>query len=268
MTIFYIFIVFFLAFIVWRYNIKPTNTKNWRPDQAKLAWANIKNNQTKIHNIRHCTYQNKKNFDVSYYDCVFDVNRIKTLDFIYQPFHKYPLAAHTFLSFGFDDNKHICVSVETRRAKNKEYSSILGLLNYYELIYIVADEKDIFKLRTVHHCDKVFVFPIKVKKQNIQDLFLDIFARINKLKDRPEFYHTFKNTCSTNLIKHFNTAFKTKLPISWQVLFPAYIDRYIYKHDLINTDLTLKKARQRFLINNLSNKYHNHPDYSRKIRQK
>jgi len=268
MVYFFIILIFLISFITWRYFKNPTNKKNWRPDQVKLAWTNIKNNQAKIYNIRHCTYRNKKDFDVTYYDRVFDLNRINTLDFVFQPFHEYPLAAHTFLSFGFNDNNHICVSVEARRTKNKDYSSILGLLNYFELIYIVADEADILKLRTRHYRDKVFVFPIKVEKQKIQDLFLDVFKQINKLKDRPEFYHTFKNTCSSNLIKHFNAALKTKLPISWQVLLPAYIDRYLYKHDLINTNLALKKARQRFLINDLSDKYHDHPDYSKKIRQK
>ncbi|MCK5211359.1 DUF4105 domain-containing protein [Candidatus Parcubacteria bacterium] len=268
MAYFYIILILLLAFIAWRYFIKPSNTKNWRLDQTKLAWANITNKQIKIYNIRHCTYRNKKDFDVSYYNRVFDLSCIKTLDFVYQPFHQYPLAAHTFLSFGFADGQHVCVSIEARRTKKKEYSSILGLLNYFELIYIVADEADILKLRTAHHRDKVFVFPIKAKKQKIQDLFLDMLKQINKLKDRPEFYHTFKNTCSNNLIKHFNAALKTRLPISWQVLFPAYIDRYLYKYDLINTDLALKKARQRFLINDLSDKYHDHPNYSKKIRLK
>lgn len=48
MTIYIIIPVFLTTFLAWRYFIKPSNTKNWRADQAKLAWTSIENNKDRI----------------------------------------------------------------------------------------------------------------------------------------------------------------------------------------------------------------------------
>ena len=50
------------------------------------------------------------------------------------------------LSFQLDgpngQPEHLAVSVETRKERNEKYNPLEGSFNQYELIYVVADEKD------------------------------------------------------------------------------------------------------------------------------
>ncbi len=245
---------------------RPTHNKNWRPEQSRLPSAKIKSNTIKIKDIRNFTFHSESNFDQSYYDKEFDLNQLVSLDYIHQPFHRMPLAAHTFLSFGFSNGDYISISFEARRKKGAGFSSIKGLLRYFGLIYIVADEKDILRLRALHHRDKIYIYPLKASPEKIQALFLDIIERINRIKEKPEFYNTLLSTCATNLVKHVNNIFYLNIAIGPKVLLPAFADRLIYKFGLVDTELSFKEARKKFLINKKIHKFADHPDFSRKIR--
>ena len=61
--------------------------------------------------------------------------------YVVVPFKKMPFLAHTMLSFGFEGDEYLAISAEVRTEKNEEYNPLLGLLNQYELTYVVADER-------------------------------------------------------------------------------------------------------------------------------
>ena len=50
--------------------------------------------------------------------------------------------------FGFTNGDYVCFSIETRKEKGEDYSAIEGLFRQYELTYIIADERDLVRLRT------------------------------------------------------------------------------------------------------------------------
>src|SRR5216110_911535 len=41
--------------------------------------------------------------------------------------------AHTMMSFGFDGDDYVCMSIETRKQKGQGYSAIKGLFRQFEL---------------------------------------------------------------------------------------------------------------------------------------
>jgi Domain of unknown function (DUF4105) len=47
------------------------------------------------------------------------------------------------VSFGFGEKDYIAVSIETRKEQTEDYSSLKGFFKQYELIYVVADERDV-----------------------------------------------------------------------------------------------------------------------------
>ena len=59
-----------------------------------------------------------------------------------------PHIAHIFLSFGFGTDDHLAVSIERRDEIGEGYSTIKGLFRQFELFYVVADERDVIRLRT------------------------------------------------------------------------------------------------------------------------
>ena len=58
-----------------------------------------------------------------------------------------PWIAHPIVSFDFGDEGRVAISVETRKQVGESYSAIRGFFRYYELIYTIADERDVVRLQ-------------------------------------------------------------------------------------------------------------------------
>lgn len=258
-----IILPFLLAYIF----IRPSNDRDWNLDQAVLPYAEITDNLVSIHNIRNLHYASTTSFITEYYDRTFDLEKIKEVYFIVEPFSGYVGAAHTFLSFEFEGDLFVSISVEIRKEKGESFSALKGLLNQYELMYVIADEKDVVKLRSNYRKDLVYVYPIKTTKEKVKVAFLDMVNRANKLKEKPEFYNTLTNTCTTNIVSHVNKISPKRVPFSLKILLPAESDRLAFDLGLINTDLSFEKAREKYLINDRALLYADSPDFSRKIRE-
>ena len=56
---------------------------------------------------------------VDHYDKTFDLGKLRSVDFITVPFKGMPSMAHTMLSFGFEGDDYLAVSVEIRKEKGE-----------------------------------------------------------------------------------------------------------------------------------------------------
>jgi hypothetical protein len=273
------FILLIIALIVFYFLIlhifvKPSNNRDWADDQKILPYADINLNLISIHNIRNFTYASTTSYTANYYDKTFDLNKIKNVYYIVEPFSGTVGAAHTFLSFEFEplsatstSNDFVAISVEIRKEKGESFSALKGLQRKYEIMYVIADERDVVKLRSNYRKDLVYVYPIKTTKEKLQNLFVDMASRANTLKDHPEFYNSLVNTCTTNIATHVNKISPNKIPFSFKVLLPTYSDELAYKLGLIDTNLSFTETRDKYLINKKAEMYANDPDFSTKIRQ-
>jgi len=193
---------------------------------------------------------------------------IRDVWYIVEPFSGIPCSAHTFLSFEFENDQFVSISVEIRKEKGETYDPIKGLFNKYELMYVIADERDVIKLRTNYRKDLVYVYPAKTTKEKTQTLFLDMIQRANSLRDNPEFYNTITNTCTTNIVSHINKITPDRVPFfNLRILLPANSDKLAYELGLIDTNLSFEDARTLYYINDRAMKYADDPDFSVKIRQ-
>lgn len=255
-----------LGFIIW-ISIHPSNNRNWTTDQAVLPYAEINGDLIDIHNIRNYTYRSTSDYTPNYYDKTFDLSQLKKVYYIVEPFSDWEGSAHTFVSFEFEGSNFVAVSVEIRKEKGEAFSAWKGLLKQYELMYVIADERDVVKLRSNYRKDSVFVYPIKTTPERARKMFVEMVERANKLKDKPEFYNTLTNTCTTNLVRHANTIVPGRVPFSYKVLFPGYSDRLAYDIGLIDTNLSFEETRARYKINERAEKYADSPNFSMKIRE-
>lgn len=262
-----IFIIIIL-FGIWFVSIKPSNNRNWTLDQKILPSVSTQDNFVTIENIRNFSYASTTTYTPSYYTRTYDVDTIKSVDFVMEPFaNQWTGAAHTFLTFGFENNEYVSISVEIRKEQGEVFSALKGLFKNYELMYVIADERDVIKLRSIHRKDDVYLYPIKASKENIKTLFLDMVARANKLKDTPEFYNSITNTCTTNIVDHVNKVASNKIPFSLKILAPGYVDQLVYDLGLIDTNLSLDEARKKYLINEKVLRYADDPLFSVRIRE-
>ena len=246
----------------------PSNDRNWNDDQDILPFAEINDNKVTIHNIRNFSYASTTSYTPNYYDKTFDITKLKNVWYVVEPFSGIPGSAHTFLSFEFENDQFVSVSVEIRKEKGESYSPIKGLFNTYELMYVIADERDVIKLRSNYRKDLVYLYPAKTTPTKVQALFLDMIQRANDLNENPEFYNTITNTCTTNIVQHINTITPNRVPLfNLSILLPADSDKLAYKLGLIDTTLSFEKAREKFFINDRALQYAESVDFSRKIRE-
>jgi hypothetical protein len=260
------FILLCSGVILW-FSVPPANDKNWSADQRVLPYAEFKDNSVTIYNIRNFTYASTTSYKRAYYNKTFDLNKISSVDYIIEPFSGYKGAAHTFLSFGFENGDYIAISVEIRKEAEETFSAVKGLFRQYELMYVIADERDVVKLRSNYRKDDVYVYPAKTTKENMRAVFVDMLERANKLREDPEFYNTFVNNCTTNIVLHVNNVRPGRIPWSINMVFPKNSDQVAYELGLIDTDLSFEEARKKFHINERALKYADDPKFSQRIRE-
>lgn len=243
-----------------------SNQRDWSPQFRILPKAVIAGDQITIYNIRNNVYVTEKDFLVQHYDRLFQRSDIRTVDFIVVPFQGMEAIAHTMLSFGLADGTYIAVSVEVRTEKGESYTTALGLSREFEITYVVADERDVIRLRTRHRKADVYIYPSRATPEQAQRLFLDMMERVNSLAEKPEFYDTIKNNCTNNLVRHVNRVFPDRIPSSWRTLLSGFSDRYAYDLGLLDQRVSFEELRRMAYINDLADANFDAPDFSQKIR--
>lgn len=244
---------------------RPSNARDWAPDQRVLPVAQFEGDLVTIRNIRDFDYQAVDRYTARWYDKTFDLRKLDSAWFVVEPFGGAG-AAHTFVSFGFGGDEFVAISVEIRKEKGEAFSPLKGMLRQYEIMYVVGDERDLIKLRTNFRKDTVYLYPMRTSPERMRAMFVDMLRRANELARRPEWYNTITNTCTTNLVRHVNHLVPGRVPLNPAVFLPAYSDRLAYKLGLIDTTLPFEEARRHFQINERAMQYGNDPDFSRKIR--
>jgi len=262
---FVLFILLGTATIIF-FGRTPSNDRDWSNDQALLPYVVFNEDTVKIFNIRNFSYASTTDYEINYYDKTYYLDELTSIDYIVEPFEGIG-AAHTFISFGFKGEEYVAISVEIRKEKGETFSPLKGLFRSYELMYVIADEKDVIDLRANHRKNNVYLYPIQINRENMEKLFVDALTRANKLKDSPEFYNTLTNTCTTNIANHINNVSPNKIPWDMRLLLPKNSDALAYELGLIDNSLSLKALRTKHLINNKAELYANDPNFSKLIRQ-
>ncbi len=145
------FLVVFAAVIVWWSRIEPSNDRAWQPEVAVLPYATLDGDLVTVHNIRNFDYRSETDFTPLLRQ---DLRSARAPGG--GPGRVYwmgPDIAHIFVSFGFGDGDHLAVSIETRKEEGESYSTLKGFFRQYELFYVVADERDVIRLRTNYRKD-------------------------------------------------------------------------------------------------------------------
>lgn len=246
--------------------LTPSNDRDWSPELSVLPTAEFRGDTVQIRNIRNCQYLSDEDFVVDHFDRTLHLDDIQSVDFIVVPFKQSPALAHTMLSFGLSDGTYLGVSVEVRHEKEESYKPLLGVTNQFEIMYVVADERDLIRLRTHHRDADVYVYPTVATAVQAQDLFKKVMVRINKLAGQPEFYHSLKNNCTTNLVSHVNDLKNERIPFSWKVLLPGFSARYAYDLGLLDNRIPFEDLEMVAHVNELADRHFHDDDFSQKIR--
>jgi hypothetical protein len=255
-----------LVLVAWN-SPTPSNDRDWQPEVAVLPYVTIKGDLVTVHNIRNFDYRTETDFAPAYYDRTFDLRKLDRVDLM-AVYWIGPAIAHIFLSFGFGD-QHLPISIEVRKTRSKEYSTIAGFFRQYELIYIVADERDVIRVRTNYRkspVEDVYMFrAVGVPIENGRRIFLDYVRDINRLKEHPRFYNTLTTNCTTVIFAH-STVNPGHVPLSWKILVSGYVPEYLYELGRVDRNLPFEELKRRGHINARGQAADKSPDFSRLIR--
>ena len=188
------------AVLIWFFALRPRADRDWAPDVARIvtgeAGGEAASDLVTLHNIRAFRWQSETEAEAHWITESFDLRHLRDAD-LFTSVWGNPKIAHLLVSFGFSTGQRIVFSVEIRRERGEEFSSIGGFFRQFELALIAAPEDDILKLRTNHRGEEVRRYPLHLTPDQLRPVFLAYLALGNRLARRPAFYNTLTANCTT-----------------------------------------------------------------------
>ena len=261
------YLIAFAALVLIWFQIPASNDRDWQPEVAMAPYATIAGDTVTIHNVRNFAYRTETDFDSAWETRTYDLRQLDSGDLI-AVYWAGKAIAHIMVSFGFAGKDYLAVSIETRKEKGESYSTLAGFFRQYELYYVVADERDLVRVRTTYRNpqEDVYVYRIYGPKENLRRVFLDYVRSINELRERPQFYNTLLTNCTTSIWLHTRMN-RESPPLSWKILLSGYLPDYLYELGRLNQDKPFAKLEKLSLVNARAHAADTDPAFSQRIRE-
>jgi len=243
---FFVCSVCFISLLIWWNTLQPTNNKDWAPDVAQISYGKILEDRLVMHNVRDFSYTDPLTYQKRWQTREYDLNKLQGLD-LFLCYWASDSIAHIILSWDFGDDDHLAISIETRKDKIQEFSSLKGFFKQFELSYIAADERDIIKLRTNYRKERVYLYRLNTPKEVARALLEDYLAEMNRLVDEPEFYHALTRNCATTVHLHVEAIHPDQtIPVDWRLIFSGHLDELMYEYGALKgSELPFAELRKR-----------------------
>ena len=257
----------FLVVLAWWLSLKPSNAGNWQPNVDRTAWAEITGDRVTIHNLRNCDYRSETDYADCWSDRTVFLSQIRASD-LFLTNWGIPFASHPIVSFQFGDDQHVAFSIEARYKVGQAYSTVLGCFRQYELISIVADERDVIRLRTNYRKDEeVSMYRLQGSPEVARAMFLTYVAYLNRLKDHPDWYNQVTRNCTTAIDRQLAANLEDRQPWNYRILLNGTLDELLYDRGrLVTGGLPFPELKQREHINAAARAANRSADFSALIR--
>jgi hypothetical protein len=259
------FAVLFAGVLMWWLTIKPTQESDWQTDVAQKAWASIQGDEVTLHNVRNCDYRTEADYTPHWETRTVRISQITGIDLAVNYWGS-PWIAHPIVSFQFADAVPICFSIETRKKLGQTYSTIGGLYRQFELIYIVADERDVIRVRTNYRKgEDIYLYRTTISPVDARERFLEYIRSLNVLRDKARWYNAITTNCTTSIRTQHPPG--ERMPWDWRILLNGKGDELMYERHLIVTGgLPFAELKTRSLVNARAQAANDAADFSQLIR--
>ena len=260
------YLIIFTALVALWFRIPASNQRDWQSEVARTPYAKITGDTITIHNVRNFSYRSEADFEPVWETRTYDLRQLDSADLI-AVYWAGKAIAHIMLSFGFAGKDYVAVSIETRKEKKESYSTLAGFFRQYELYYVVADERDVVRVRTTYRKpqEDVYIYRLRPPKENLRRVFLDYIRSINELHERPQFYNTLITNCTTSIWLHTRMN-RESPPLSWKILLSGYMPDYLYDLGRLDTSMPFAELERRSLVNARAHAAEKDPAFSQRIR--
>jgi hypothetical protein len=256
----------FLAVLAWYLSLEPQQDANWQPDVAELPRTELDGDRLTIHNVRNFDYRSETEFTPRWETRSYDLTKLVGADMFFSHWSG-PAIAHTILSWEFSDGQHLAISIETRKRVGQEYSAIAGFFRQYPIYYVVADERDVVRLRTNFRGENVWMYRLKPARPDAaRALLLDYVASIDALAERPAWYNALTDNCTTTIQRHARHIHPGANPLDWRLLVNGRLPELLYARGRVDTSVSFEELRRRAHIDARAKAADRDPDFSARIR--
>jgi hypothetical protein len=258
------FVLLFATVLLWWLSLEPSNERHWMADVAQLPSAEVNGDRLTIHNVRDCRYTTEMDYEARWETRSYDLSAIDGLD-LFLSYWGPRVIAHTIMSWDFADGQHLAISIETRKEVGEEYSAVRGFFRQFELYYVVADERDVIKLRTDYRGEDVFLYRLRTPPDRARKLLLEYVEKFNGLVAQPAWYNALTHNCTTVIFDNVRPVVGS-VPFDWRILANGHIDEMLYEEGIINASMPFESLRERSHVNEPAARAGPEADFSALIR--
>jgi hypothetical protein len=227
---------------VWFLKLEPPQAAEWQPSVAELPRAELDGDRLVIHNLRNFDYRTETDFTPRWETRVYDLSRLEGLDMFFS-YWAGPAIAHTIMSWSFSDGAHLAISVETRNRRGQVYSAVAGFFRQFPIYYVVADERDVIRLRTNFRGEHVWLYRLRAPDGAPRSLLLDYLDSVNRLASRPAWYNALTDNCTTTIRRHVRHLSRDEVSWTWKLLLNGYLPELLYEENRLDTSLAFADLR-------------------------
>lgn len=248
--------------MAWWLSLQPRQYRDWKPEVALTSHATIDGEMVTLYNVRNFAYRTEADFTPHYDLRRLDLRNLRGVD-IFITYWGSPYMAHPILSYDFGSDGRVCFSIETRPERGEVYSALGGLYRRFELIYVVADERDVIRVRTNYRKGED-VYLYRLAAPFARESFLEYVRTVNQLHEKPRWYNAITDNC-TSAIRNQRAA-SERAPWDWRMLVNGYGDEMLYERGTIDRSLPFAELKRRSRINERAKAANDAPDFSERIR--
>ncbi|MGO9074401.1 MAG: DUF4105 domain-containing protein [Terriglobales bacterium] len=263
---------FFIVLGCWL-SLKPSNNHAWQADVSQTPWAEIDGDRVTIHNFRNCYYRQEKDFTCEWLTKTVLLSQIRGID-LFVDYWGSPWIAHPIVSFQFrnndDDDDYVAASIEARYQIGQSYSPIRSFFRQFTIVYVLANERDLIRLRTNYRSGEVvYLYHMVASPEWSRLLFLQYLQQANLLRDHPRWFNAVTDNCTTNIFAQMAATGRMPAGTSryaWWILLNGRAPENLYRGGDFAGNLPFADLKKQACINPVAVTLDDAADFSRRIR--
>jgi hypothetical protein len=216
---------------------------------AALPRATRDGDAVTIQNVRDFEYRSLDDFTPRYETRTYHLSNLRGVDVIFFNWG-IALMSHPVLVFDFGPDGRVCMSIEVRFRKGQRFSIARSLYRQQELIFAVADERDVILRRTKYGPpQEAHLYRFNAPPEEVRAAFLDYVGAINRLRETPRWYHGLTANCTTSFYRLPNS----RCRLDWRVLANGRLDRALYADGRLDRTLPFEELKRLARLNDVAN---------------
>jgi hypothetical protein len=146
------------------------------------------------------------------------------------------------MSWEFANAPPLAISIEVRKERGEAYAPVRSFFRTFELYYVVADERDVVRLRTSFRGENVRLYRLAVPPDLARRLLVSYLRTVDHLAREPRWYNALTHNCTTGIRLHVLETGVAQ-PWDWRILANERVDEMMYERGTIATDRPFPEIR-------------------------